>query len=189
MTQIVDKARQLFYDTIKPFQDVYGLVNHLPEMEKWARFMIKKHDEADAEVILLSVWLHDIGHYPVQENVDHAVTGEKIARAFLEKEGYDSEKILKVLHCVRAHRCRDVMPNIIEAKIIACIDSASHMTDSIYFDIARNHKSGQTSYNALEKIERDYRDISVFPEIRDEMQELYDAWKKLLVAYNKINIK
>jgi HD superfamily phosphodiesterase len=189
---IIDKAKNLFYNRLSKHEDLYNLLSHLPEMEKWANFMIKKHPEADSEVILLGVWLHDIGHYPLpskKDNPDHAVRGEKIAQEFLEKEKYPIEKMERVLHCIRSHRNRDVAPKIIEAKIIACIDSASHMTDDVYFRMAHRDKEINTNYRPLDKLERDYRDISVFPEVKKELKEMYQSWKKLLEVYEKFNFK
>jgi hypothetical protein len=33
------------------------------------------------------------------------------------------------------------------------------------------------------KIERDWRDVSVFPDLQLEIQPLYESWSKLLNAY------
>jgi hypothetical protein len=107
----------------------------------------------------------------------------------LEKENFPKEKMEKVLHCVRAHRCRDVMPESLEAKIMACIDSASHMTDfSIYSSMAKNDKESGEKFRVYAKMERDWRDVSTFPEIKKELEPLYDAWKKLIKEYEKINL-
>ena len=192
MEDIIIKAQNIFRKTMENYEDKYGLLNHVPEMEKWAIFMINKHPEADSEVILLGVWLHDIGHYPIpleKDKPDHAVRGEEIAKKFLEKEKYPKEKMEKVLHCVRSHRNRDVAPKIIEAKIIACIDSASHMTGDIYFGMARDDYLIFNNHRLIEKIERDYRDISVFPEVKEKLQDIYESWKNLLKTYEKINLK
>lgn len=177
---IVEKAKKLFLSKLANSEDIYYLNRHVPEMEKWANRVCDIYKEADREVVLLGVWLHDIGHYPVNE-IDHAVKSEKITKDFLEKEKYSSGKIAEVLHCVRAHRNRDVKPSSLEAKIVACVDSASHMTDSMYIDIVRDMRF---SY-AAEKIERDYRDLAAFPEVKKELTPLYKAWKELLKELNK----
>jgi len=135
----------------------------------------------------LGVWLHDYGHYPINPNEDHAITGERKAKAFLKKEGFNKEKTKQVLHCIRSHRCKDVMPQTIEAKILACADSASHFTSTMYFDILYRQKNENHPYTALGKIERDYRDLSFFPEIKKELTPLYKAWLNLLSEYDKLN--
>jgi hypothetical protein len=79
------------------------------------------------------------------------------------------------------------MPETLEAKIVAFSDSASHMTQGVYFEIAKKEKEGK-KYDALQKIERDWRDLSLFPEIKEEMKELYESWKRLIEVYRKTNI-
>ncbi|MCX6718320.1 MAG: HD domain-containing protein [Candidatus Staskawiczbacteria bacterium] len=173
----VKKTKEFFYKTVENFGgDTYGLVVHLPAVEKWANYLLKKYPEADKEVVMLSVWLHDIGHYPILKE-DHAVTGEKVTRKFLKSIKIDKEKIEKVAQCVRRHRCKDVQPETIEEKMIAFSDSASHMTSPMYLDMT----------TASEKIERDFRDLPLFPDIKEQLIPLYEAWKKLIAEYEKIN--
>lgn len=189
MTIIIEKAKAKFFQMVEEFgSDPYCLVLHVSEVEKWARRMFKKYPEANKETILLSVWLHDLGHYPIPTEIDHAIRSEERAKEFLEKEGYPKNKIEKVLHCVRAHRCRDIMPNSLEAKIIACIDSASHITESIYFSMAKDDKENNREFRAYAKMERDYKNLSVFPEIQSELRELYKSWRKLIKIYEKIDL-
>ena len=151
--EIIEKAKIEFIKMVKDFgSDPYNLLSHIPEVEKWGNFMIKKYPEADGEVVLLSAWLHDIGHYPVPTDIDHAIRSEQQAKEFLENQNYDKEKMNKVLHCVRAHRCRDVMPETLEAKIMAFIDSASHMTDSMYFSMAKDDKENKRDLRVYKKM-------------------------------------
>ncbi len=159
---------------------------HVLEFERIANSFTERLPETDMDVVLLSVWLHDLG-LPYEIEGDHAVIGETIAREWLTSEGYDSEKTDKVCHCIRAHRCRDIMPETLEARLIAFGDSASHMTQGVYFDIAKENKRGN-KYDALEKLERDWRDLSFFPEIKDDFRKLYEAWKAIIIAYREINI-
>lgn len=189
MKTIIEKARNKFLQMVSDFgSDPYHLLPHVPEAEKWAKFILKKYPQADKEVVLLSVWLHDIGHYPISTDTDHAVVSKDRAKEFLEHEKYDKNKMDEVLHCVRAHRCRDVMPNSIEAKIIACADSASHMTDTMYLDMAKDDKENNREFRVYAKMERDYRDLGAFPEIQNELKELYETWKKLIKSYEIINL-
>ena len=165
--------------------DPFRLANHVPEAEKWAKFVLGKYPKADKDVVLLAVWLHDIGHYPIPK-IDHAIISEKIAEEFLIHENYDKEKSKKVLHSVRAHRCLDAMPQTLEAKIMAFSDSASHITDSVYINIARDDIKKREKYNLIySKMERDYRDLSLFPEIQKKLKPLSIAWKNLIKEYEK----
>lgn len=188
MSQIIEKAKNLFLKNLSNYgKDPYNLKSHILEVEEWIKHLRKKYSEADEEVLVLSAWLHDIGHYPIKEEIDHAVTSEKIAKEFLTQENYSEEKIKKVLHCVRSHRCNDVMPQTIEAKILAFSDSASHMTTSMYFDMAKTDKVNKNNLRAHSKIERDYRDLSPFPEFQTELKPLFDAWKNLIKSYDELD--
>jgi predicted metal-dependent HD superfamily phosphohydrolase len=185
-TDIVDKAMKLFYQNVKDFgSDPYAQLPHVPEVEKWANYMLKNYPLADREIVMLSVWLHDIGHYPISKE-DHAYRSACIALKFLEGEGYPMERISKVLHCVRSHRCQDMMPDSLEAKILAFSDSASHMTDPMYLRIARDGISDATAPNVYEKMERDFRDMKMFPEMMSDISTLFVSWKLLIRTYENV---
>ena len=184
---IVKKTQQFYYEKIENFRLASLHKGHVVEMEKWAVAMANKFSQADKEVVFLAVWLHDIGLITNNLENDHSVIGEEIAREWLIKENYDKHKVAKVLHCVRTHRCKDVMPVTLEAKIIVFADSASHMTQGVYLDILKEQKEGR-SYDALQKLERDWRDLSFFPEDKKDLLGLYKAWKALINAYKKVNI-
>lgn len=178
---IVDLAEDYFHAYIRENDDIYRLDRHLVQVNKWAKKLLEENPEADSEVVLLAVWLHDIAHYPPKPDNDHAVNGELITRKYLLSNNYPSDRIEAVAHCVRSHRCKDIMPKTLEAKILVCADSASHLTDQMYLDIA---KEGRVDY-ALGKLERDYRDIGAFPKIQKELKPKYESWKKILEEINK----
>lgn len=187
MPTIIEKAKSEFLKMVSDFgSDPYHLLPHVPEAKKWAEFMLKKYPKANKEIVLLAVWLHDLGHYPINVEIDHAIRGEERAGKFLEKENYSKEETDKVLHCVRAHRCKDVMPQSLEAKIMAFSDSASHMTSAMYLDMAKDDKDKKIPFRVYAKMERDFRDLAIFPEVQKELVELYESWKTLLRAYEKL---
>ena len=189
MEAIIEKAKARFYGMIDEFgSDPYRLRPHLVEVEKWAKRMLKSHPQADKEVVLLAAWLHDLGHYPVPTEIDHAIRGEQRAKEFLEIENYSKNRMDRILHCVRSHRCRDVLPDSLEAKIIACADSASHMTEPMYLDMADADKKAGRELRVYAKMDRDYRDLGIFPEVQKELKGLYESWKKLIEFYEKIDL-
>lgn len=186
---IIIKAKKLFQIHIKKVgYDPYGLVSHVEEVEKWANYLCDQHKKADREVVMLGVWLHDYGHYPLPADMDHAIRSEQWSRRFLKRQKYPISKMSKVLHCIRAHRCKDVLPQTIEAKIVACADSASHMTDSMYMDMARDDKALRHDFRVYEKMDRDFRDVAAFPEVKKTLTPIYKAWKKLIQEYEKIEL-
>lgn len=183
MLTVLDKAKKEFIKMIeRNGSDPYGLRNHITEFEKWARYVIKKDPKLDEEVIMLGVYLHDIGHYPIKKEIDHAIIGENIAKDLLKKWKFDPKRSENVLHCIRSHRCKDAMPKTSEAKIIACLDSASHMTDDVYISMAQDGRVD----DALAKLERDYRDIAHNEDIKNKVEKMYHSWKNLLINYKEL---
>jgi predicted O-methyltransferase YrrM len=83
---------------------------------------------------------------------------------------------------VRAHRCRDVQPETLEAKLVAFSDSASHLVDSVYIDMIKKGNGEQV----LSKLERDYRDLALIDGMQKEYQPLYEARKQLLTEMQKM---
>lgn len=181
MNDLVAKAKSHFLKSFsKKKNPVYAyLPKHVFESEKWAKRILKDHPEADKEVVLLAIWLHDIGQAVDGEGKDHAVESEKETRRFLTKLGLGKERVEKVAHCVRAHRNKDVAPKTLEAKILAAADSVSHMTDICYIDMIHTGLKEEV----LPKIERDYRDAGFFPKLKKEITPLYLAWKKLIETF------
>lgn len=183
-SEVIIEAKKYQLKIIKDYKsDPFGLVEHFAEMEKWAARLFEMFPKADPKVVLLAVWLHDSGHYIGDEKTDHAVKSEKLAREFLSRK-VDERTIEKVIRAVRSHRCKDVLPETIEEKIVACIDSASHMTDNMYISIARD---GRFNF-CLAKIERDFRDTGLIPEVQKEIEPLYKAWLNLITEFKKIGI-
>lgn len=80
------------------------------------------------------------------------------------------------------------MPDSLEAKIVACADSASHMTHWVYFDMAMDDRRDKCEFKAYGKIDRDFRDLAAFPEVQDELRDLHEAWRNVIKEYEKIDI-
>lgn len=185
-TPLVEAAREHFLTKIKEGFPIHPYFRqHVEEVERWTRRILPYYPEANTEIISLSVWLHDIGQADGDYKVDHAIKSEAEAISFLSKEGCPEDKIQRVAHCVRAHRCKDVQPNSIEAKILAAADSASHMTDTPY--VVMMGQSHLTRKDVLNKLERDFRDTNNFlpPQLKQEIEQLYVAWKSLLEVFPK----
>ena len=65
--------------------DPYKLQSHILEVEKWACLMLKRYPKAESKVVLLAIWLHDIGHYPIPTSDDYAIREEQRAKIFFKK--------------------------------------------------------------------------------------------------------
>ncbi len=181
--QTVEATRKHFIKKIKEGNPIHQFFpQHVKEVEKWALQILKFHPEADQEIVLLAVWLHDIGHANRNNLETHEIYSEQEARAYLPTLGLTQEKIDKIAHCVKTHRCKkDVLPETIEAKILAAADSASHMTDIVYINMLNN---GNSKESVIDKLERDIRDTQSLPKpLKEKLIPLQNAWRELIGAF------
>lgn len=189
---LISKIRQLVLSGQDKFLERIGAglftTGHILMVVELSEQLLKTHPEADKNITVLGAWLHDSGHiwggsgdYPDNKQ-DHAVTGEIKAREILLDFKADSQTIEKVCHIVRSHRNRDVAPNTIEAKIVAATDSGAHFYGGTYDNILKHAKGGlkEKAGYSLEKLERDWRDVSVFPELAEKLKENYQTIKSKL---------
>jgi putative nucleotidyltransferase with HDIG domain len=163
--------------------DDWFLPQHLVEVERYANLLCDKFPEADRDVVGLGVWFHDIGRLRGHDE-GHDVYGAEEAKKVLKNEGYPSDKIDGVYEVCRAHRCKDVKPESLEAKILATADAMSHFTHSFYFRLFQFYKDEKSFEEIREivrkKLERDFNDKIAFDEGRDEVRDRYEAMKLVL---------
>lgn len=182
-TPIVETIKLHFLNTVEVVKSEHPKVSfypdHVREVEKWSLKILNDYPQADREVVLLGVWLHDIGNMIGDRTVDHAIRSTTEAAKILPVLGLSKQKTGAVTHCIRAHRNKDVEPQTLEAKIVAAADSASHMTGDAYLAFAsRGNKA-----SSLAKLERDYRDLGLIPGLQEKLTPFYKAWKNLLEVY------
>lgn len=112
----VEQARS-WYDDQDP---VHGF-NHVLRVLRMAEY-IGSQLEADLEILRAAALLHDAaGAHPAdpEERQDHEQRSAQFARQVLEAEGWTSDPINAVLHCIRAHRYRgNERPDSLEARIL-----------------------------------------------------------------------
>ncbi len=177
---IISKTKLYFLENFKkadnpPYQ---YLPRHVFKTEKWVKKILEDYPEADRETVLLSVWLHDIGQI-IGTRKDHAVNSADEARHFLPKLKISPARIGDVVHCVRSHKCKDVLPETLEAKILAVANSVSHMTDFYYLTMADKISKKV----AMDKLKRDCESLDFLPKIKKENKRFCKAWKELLRIY------
>ena len=176
---MIEKYRKHFLNTYKRSKIKYRTFpHHVDIVKKWVEKLCDLYPAADREVVTIASYLHDIGHF-IKKDKDHAISSEKVASSLLKKEKLSEIKINKILHAIRAHRNKDIKPETIEAKIVCCADSASHFTAEVYLTVLKDHTKKET----LEKMERDFRDLSDFPHIKKELTPLYKSWKKIIEQF------
>ena len=62
-TNLIEATREHFIKEMSEGNPIHNwFPHHVEQVEKWALKILDYYPEADREVVLLSVWLHDIGH-------------------------------------------------------------------------------------------------------------------------------
>ncbi len=182
-TKIIQEAKEYFLLTLEEMPKLLGdiLSKHLQIMPKWTEKILTMYSEADPEIVGIAAWFHDIGYLDCENfsEDDHAVYSERRVIDFLVDRSYPQDNLEKIAHCIRAHRCRDIQPITLEAKIIAVADSASHLTDYAYINLIQL----ESREYALQKLKRDYRDLGLLPEVKAELNQLYAAWLQLIACF------
>lgn len=136
MTPIVEKTKEYveFLLTNKlPSNCIYHNLTHTKRVVKSTKEIMDSTplSEDDKEILLISAWMHDIGH--VEGCVNHEEKSMEWAQEFLQKEKASPELIEGVRQCIQATRM-DLEPKTLNEKIIRDAD-ASHFAKD-YFEEA-----------------------------------------------------
>jgi predicted metal-dependent HD superfamily phosphohydrolase len=135
MSDIIEKtkifATDLLMNQLNP-KHLYHNLKHTERVVKSTKELLEAHRLSDEEneILLLAAWLHDIGY--TEGTQDHEETSCSIADEFLKNEGYDTQKIQKVVEYIRATK-RFHVPQSIQEKIIRDADS-SHFAQKSYWE-------------------------------------------------------
>ena len=112
----IQQARSWYID-----QDPVHGFDHVLRVLRMAEH-IGSRLEADMEILRAAALLHDAaGAHPGDPGVrkDHEQLSAQFARQVLEGQGWESDAIEAVLHCIRAHRYRgNEAPESLEARIL-----------------------------------------------------------------------
>lgn len=171
------------------FCDPWFWDEHILVVEKLAKKLLKIHPEASENIVLLSVWFHDLGR-AYGHDKDHDMWGANFAKKYLTEKDFDQKIINGVYHACLAHRVTEVMPETVEAKILATADAMSHFENGFYMRIwhfwsKRSDDYQQLREKLIKKIQRDYHQKIFFDEARKAVEPLYKSWKTVL---GKINL-
>jgi len=145
--------------------------------------LLAKKLNADAEVVEVTAYLHDIGRAIkrekfVKEN-EHHITGAEETKKILKNLKCDEEFIKKVEHCVLTHRGRKgPKPESLEAEIIACADAMAHFDtflDLFTFFLKSTNSFEDAIIEIEQKIDRNWNKKLTLPEAKEIVREKYEA--------------
>ncbi len=128
---LTEKIRKYVEDECKKPESKYGyecFESHFIPTVKYAKLLAERLN-ANAEIVELAAWLHDIGSI-IYGRENHHITWSKVADKKLNELGYEKEKIERVKECIFAHRgSKYIERKSIEAQIIAEADAINYFDD------------------------------------------------------------
>ncbi len=161
-------------------------VFHFVPMVKYA-LELARNLGADAEVVEIAAWLHDIGSIKMgREN--HHITGAKITKKFLMDNGYDTNKSSLVIRCIKNHRSSTKKPcRSLEEKIISDADAISNFENIAgIFKAAfiyEGKTQGEAAVSTRQKLQRKWRGLYL-EQSKEIIKEKYEAAMLLLPEEN-----
>lgn len=172
MKEIMEEVRKFVEEECKKPTSKYGYkpyLDHFVPMVRYARFLAEKMN-ADAEIVEIAAWLHDLGSI-IYGREEHHITGAEIAEKKLRGLGYPEEKIAQVKHCIISHRgSRNIRRETIESQIIADADAIDIFND------VKNRVKAATDYEnkTLEEAKKSVRQklINSFNKLSSQTREI-----------------
>jgi len=155
---------------------------HLSGVETFALKLLKRLPNANREVVLLAVWLHDLQRIRGLKG-NHAKAGAAEAKKVLREYGYDQSVIKAVKSVILSHSCNSkTMPKTVEEKILASADAMSHYINDFYLGIAVLGQWDIEEYKkwTLEKLERDFNKKIHFDFARDMIRDRHETIRKFI---------
>jgi HD superfamily phosphodiesterase len=169
---------------------------HQKEIIISANDLLREYPNADKNIVLLSCWLHDLGHFKAKtlDEIDvvkpnHHLVGAKMAEKFLLKYKLPKDQVDKVINCIICHRgSHPYIPTNIEEKIVAVADTLSHFQSIFYllfFKIYPKYSLDEFVVLQRAKLKRDWRDLSLLPKAQEMVKDKYNFFLQMLDNYQK----
>ncbi len=182
-----EKVRSL-YEAKNPNADKWidwGYKNYVLVVAGKAERLAKEHG-ANVEFAVAGALLHDVADAVMErKNPEHEQESLKLAAGILQETGYDEQEVAEIVDdIITPHSCNALMPQTLEAKILATADGAAHFTTDfyLYFCWQNYGPGGYETFKkfALQKINKDYTRKIFFEDVKTEITPMYEALKLLL---------
>ncbi len=125
MVSALESVRRQAEKLTQGFPPTHDWTHNLRVLKTVKLLLASEKRPVNMEVLELAVYLHDIARKMEDDlggKIDHAKKSAEMAAEILKKEGFTSEIIERVCHCIRAHRFRkhdgDEQPQSVEAELL-----------------------------------------------------------------------
>lgn len=162
--------------------NIYGMNAywHTKSVVKYAKILAEKR-KADAEVLEIAAWLHDVGSI-LGDTENHHISSAEYAEQLLKKYNYPQDKIEAIKHCIFSHRgSQNIKRETIEAECMADADAMSHFDNVAGLFrlglIQKKLPEQETKEFVFNKLMRSWNKLT--PQAKDIIKEKYKAVEML----------
>ena len=175
MSDIIDKTKIFVTDLLINILDpkyTYHNLKHTERVVKSTKELSDASDlnDEDKEVLLLTAWFHDTGY--IKDPINHEENSCVIAKEFLHKHAYDTNKIEKIISNIMATK-RYYKPKNVHEKIIRDADS-SHLGQKSYLETCEILKKELEDSGIVVYSNREWRDANI--NMFQKEHEFYTAY-------------
>ncbi|NJB71112.1 putative metal-dependent HD superfamily phosphohydrolase [Saonia flava] len=162
MSEIIEKAKSHVINLLDKQLDskyLYHNLRHTERVVKSTKELIDFHTltPEDSEDLLLSAWFHDTGY--TKGSMGHENNSAIIAKEFLEKNGYDKNRVEKVCSLIKATQ-RNYTPINLEEKIIRDAD-CSHFGQKSYLETSEALRKELSLLEIANYSDKDWRKANI----------------------------
>lgn len=183
-------VEELVTKTYKNTSQEWGMwvwQSHVPIVAANAQKLSERF-KGKPEYAVAGAWLHDLGDaFTSRFAENHEEISMREATKILQQAEYTPAEIKIVLDEVIApHSCTDVLPTLLEGKIIATADALAHIMTDFYVNVCWQHIPQDKNYLQFKewvqtKVDRDFNKKIFFEEVRAEVKPKYEAIKMVFV--------
>ncbi len=149
---------------------------HLNFVEKIALELCDKYSEADKNIVLVLVWVHDYAKILNKEREHDEAMFEK-SREKLLKIGFEEDFVNTIINYLSIFEKKleiDLNNAPIEVKIVSSSDAAAHLIGpfwTIYFKENANKSIEELMESNRKKLKKDWERKIVLPEVKESFLE------------------
>ncbi|MDA3839568.1 MAG: hypothetical protein PF572_00625 [Patescibacteria group bacterium] len=154
---------------------------HLEIAEKIALELCDIYKEADIDLVMALVWMHDYGKI-INMNDQYQETqlsGEKLLLELNFPEDF-SQKVINLIEIIDSKDSDKILAASIEVKIVSSADGASHLLGPFYhlwFYESPKKSIESLLEDASRKIRTDWENKIVLPEVKESFRHYFEVMK------------
>ncbi|MDR2901909.1 MAG: HD domain-containing protein [Lactobacillales bacterium] len=191
MSEIIENIHAYVKEEAKKRKYDWFLKNHVNIVARNAEYLLTQLPDANREVVMLSVWLHDIQRIQ-RPDMDHKheETSAQLAMDIMQKHKVNPIIAAAVQKSILSHSAKERIPESLEAKILSTADAMSHFTSDFFLALLvydrRPEDTPEKFKNwALKKLDKDMNGGKMFfdfakAKVRPEYERLKDFFSSAL---------